>query len=448
LTWVAPDSRLQTVGDGTAPDAAGRRVIAPAMVGRAAELSALSATVSAPPAVVSVEGEARVGKSRLVAELLRGPAVRGRRVLVGRCHPIRESFPLGPVVEALGEIGDGLSGAHLSTVAGALRPLLPELTPWLPPMPVSLDDGVAQRHRVFRGLAEVLAAVSPSVLVLEDLHWMDEQTGDFLTYLLGGVPAGLSVVLTYRGEEAGAALRALTARPPAGTALAHVSLAPLDEAGTGGLAAAILGLEQVSDEFARYLWERTSGLPFAVEEVLALVREVLCDWPERPSGYSCAAPAGPGRYRYEMDVEQDVRAFMTEVHTAWDFDVKFDGPLDDMETLPVVDVRYDVDVDLTNAVTAGKPYTATFTPGYQPGYTGPRGPFRVEAWVSHDDGATWRSSGVDHTRGSGAEFRLLAPRNAEFVTLRVKVTDAAGNSVDQTITRAWQVSRQHHHSQE
>ncbi|MBB5801035.1 DNA-binding CsgD family transcriptional regulator [Saccharothrix ecbatanensis] len=243
------------------------------MVGRTAELAVLSETVLALSAVVSVEGEAGVGKSRLVAELLRGPAVRGRRVLVGRCHPIRESFPLGPFVEAVGGIGDGLSGSRLSSVAGALRPLLPELAPWLPPMPVSLDDAVAQRHRVFRGLAEVLGAVSPAVLVLEDLHWMDEQTGDFLTYLLDGVPAGLAVVLTYRGEEAGAALRALTARPPTGTALAHVPLTALDATRTGSLAAAILGLDRVSDEFARYLWERTSGLPFAVEEVLALVRE-------------------------------------------------------------------------------------------------------------------------------------------------------------------------------
>ena len=191
------------------------------------------------------------------------------------------------------------------------------------------------------------------------------------------------------------------------------------------------------------------GWPYTRDSARVLHNgEVLCDWPERPSGYSCAAPAGPGRYRYEMDVEQDVRAFMTKVHTAWDFDVRFDGPLDDMQTLPVVDVRYHVDVDLTNAVTAGKPYTATFTPGYQPGYTGPRGPFRVETWVSHDDGATWRSAGVEHTRGGGAEFHLLSPGNAEFVTLRVKVTDAAGNSVDQSITRAWKVSRRHHHSQE
>ena len=67
--------------------------------------------------------------------MLRGPAGRGRWILVGRCHPICEAFPLGPVVEATRGIGDGLSGSRLSTVAGALRLRVPELTPWLPPMP-------------------------------------------------------------------------------------------------------------------------------------------------------------------------------------------------------------------------------------------------------------------------------------------------------------------------
>jgi hypothetical protein len=170
--------------------------------------------------------------------------------------------------------------------------------------------------------------------------------------------------------------------------------------------------------------------------------QVLCDWPDRPTGYSCAAPMGAGKYRYETDVEQNVRAFMTAVHTAWDFTAEFSGPVDSTETVPMVDLRYDVGVDLTNAVTGGKRYTATFVPGYQPGYTGPGGPFRVELWVSHDDGATWRSAGVERTdSGEGAQFGLTAPRNAEFVAIRVKATDAAGNSIDQTITRAWGVTR-------
>ncbi|SDU75189.1 ATP-binding protein [Jiangella alkaliphila] len=260
------------MGESTVDDGRGR-VVAPAMVGRSRELSQLAAAGSAPPAVVSIEGEAGVGKTRLVTEWLAGPGTAGRWIMVGRCHPIRESFPLGPVLEALRGVGEELRGRPVSTVAGALRPLLPELAAWLPPAPEPLDDRVAQRHLVFRGLAALLTAVSPAVLVLEDLHWVDEQTADFVAYLLADMPADLTLVLTYRGEDADAGVRALTAKPPAGTARAHVVLAPLDEARTGLLAGAILDADQVSEEFTRYLWEGTSGLPFAVEEVLALFRE-------------------------------------------------------------------------------------------------------------------------------------------------------------------------------
>ncbi|MGH9116488.1 MAG: hypothetical protein ACRD0A_01000 [Acidimicrobiales bacterium] len=53
---------------------------------------------------------------------------------------------------------------------------------------------------------------------------------------------------------------------------AHIALAPLDEQRTGELAAAILRLRRMSDEFASYLCERSSGLPFAIEELLALLQ--------------------------------------------------------------------------------------------------------------------------------------------------------------------------------
>ncbi|MGW0808255.1 helix-turn-helix transcriptional regulator [Nonomuraea sp. NPDC002799] len=252
---------------------AGKRVVSPTLVGRVEELATLVAAVTGPPAVVSVEGEAGVGKTRLVTELLGRPEVAGRRALLGRCHPLRESFPLGPVIEAVRGIGDELRGLRLSGVAGALRPLLPELAEVLPPAPDPLDDRIAERHRVFRGLMDVLVAASPAVLVLEDLHWAEEQTTDFVAYLLGGAPPGLTVVLTYRGAEVSAAVRASTVRLPPATSQAHLVLAPLDQGETGALATAILDTDRMSEEFARYLWERTAGLPFAVEEVLALVRE-------------------------------------------------------------------------------------------------------------------------------------------------------------------------------
>ncbi|MEV0973317.1 AAA family ATPase [Microtetraspora glauca] len=103
------------------------RVISPVLIGREEELRRLVAAVSMPPAVVVLEGEAGIGKSRLLARLAARPEMAGRLLLRGRTRCIREPFPLGPLVEALRGSGDSLARAELSPVAGALRGLLPEL---------------------------------------------------------------------------------------------------------------------------------------------------------------------------------------------------------------------------------------------------------------------------------------------------------------------------------
>jgi DNA-binding NarL/FixJ family response regulator len=249
-----------------------QRLVSPALVGRTDELSALLAAVSTPPTVVVLEGEAGIGKSRLLAELRDQTGGSGRCFATGWCRRIREPFPLGPVIDAIRGVGGELADTPLSPVAGALRPLLPEIAAVLPPQPPPLDDQVAERHRVFRALVEVLGSLGPVVLALEDLHWADEQTTDFASYLLSDLPPELSLVLTFRGEEVDPAVRVLTATLPPSVTLAHLQLRPLDEPATGVLAAAILGTPRVSREFAHYLHERTSGVPFAIEELLALLR--------------------------------------------------------------------------------------------------------------------------------------------------------------------------------
>ncbi|HEY7046714.1 MAG TPA: AAA family ATPase [Jatrophihabitantaceae bacterium] len=249
-----------------------KRVVSPRLVGRSDELELLVRALSNPPAVVVVEGEAGIGKTRLVAELSSRPELAGRRVISGACRHVREPFPLGPLIDALRSVGDDLARAELSPLTGALRPLIPELANALPARPEPLEERLAERHRVFRALVEILGSLGAAVLVLEDLHWADEQTMDFVRYLLGDPPAALAVVLTFRSEEAQPHVRAVTARLRDSIDRAHLGLTPLDPEKTGALAAAILGTDRVSSEFAGYVHERTSGLPFAIEELLALLR--------------------------------------------------------------------------------------------------------------------------------------------------------------------------------
>jgi len=279
-------------------------VISPILVGREKELARLVALLATAPSVAVIEGEAGIGKSRLAAELLDEPAVAGVRVLSGSCVQIREPFPLGPIVEALRGRAPELAGAELTPVAGALRDLLPELAEVLPETPRLPDDRAAERHRLFRGLAEVMAALSPAILLVEDLHWADEQTIEFLTYLMSVLPGTLRVVLTYRSEEASAAVRAITARTADTISAEHLALPPLDAAQTRTMATAILEADQVTAEFAEHLCARASGLPLAVQELLALLRTrgTLIKW---EGGWARRALG-------ELDVPSGVRVTVRE----------------------------------------------------------------------------------------------------------------------------------------
>src|SRR4051812_12766640 len=79
--------------------------VSPVLVGRDTEVTALAAAVSSPPALIVIEGEAGIGKSRLVRELLTAAPVTSA-VLTGHCQQLHDPFPLGPVLDAFQHHGE------------------------------------------------------------------------------------------------------------------------------------------------------------------------------------------------------------------------------------------------------------------------------------------------------------------------------------------------------
>lgn len=244
-----------------------------AFVGRERELSAVTAALTGTggPAFVLVEGEAGIGKTRLVQEAL--DALDPATTLVAACPPLAEPFPLGPLVDALHRLP--VDGVPLSPLAGALRPLFPEWAEHLPPALEPLEDPSSTRHRLFRALAELVERSGVEVLVLEDAHWADAATLEFLPLLVGAVAHDLSLVVTYRGTDVPAAspLLRLTARPPAGLRRLELALEPLTVGETTALVASMFATDDVSAEFVSFLHRRTEGVPLALEESLSLLRE-------------------------------------------------------------------------------------------------------------------------------------------------------------------------------
>jgi predicted ATPase len=145
-------------------------------------------SIRQPPAVVVVEGDAGMGKSRLVHEAATTLKSDGWRVVTGFCHPLREPLPYGPVVDALGKVRPWLPGTSLAPTAGALAPLVPDLTDLLPPVPPRPDGPAAARHQLVQAVRSVLAAIGRLVVVVEDVHWVDDATRELLLLLARDLP--------------------------------------------------------------------------------------------------------------------------------------------------------------------------------------------------------------------------------------------------------------------
>jgi DNA-binding CsgD family transcriptional regulator/tetratricopeptide (TPR) repeat protein len=246
---------------------------APTFVGRERELSAFRDALSGPPFVVLVEGEAGIGKSQLLREFRELVHAKCGRSLMGVCPPLREPFTLGPVVDAIREARDQLSGPRLSGLAGALRALFPEWSADLPPAPEPLPDATAARHRLFRSLVELIGWLEINVLMLDDVHWADEATIEFLLFLLSRPQPPVNIVASFRPEEVpddGLLLRLLSRLPTFGR---RFTLSPLGVEQTAAFASSMLAGEPISARFASFLQRSTEGLPLALEESIRLMHD-------------------------------------------------------------------------------------------------------------------------------------------------------------------------------
>jgi DNA-binding CsgD family transcriptional regulator len=257
---------------------AGRRlpVSSPSFTGRDAEIAAMEHALDGiTPTIVLVEGEAGIGKTRLVREFLAGPVGAQQRALVTGCLPLARPATLSPLVEALQQAKASPGRLGLSGLAGTLRPLFPEWADELPPAPEPVADATAARYRIFRALAELLGRLQVALLVVEDVHWADEATLEFLLFLVSQRGSRPNLVVTYRREDVppGSLLLRLSSRVTGGLGGIRLSLHPLTAEETSRLVSSMLDGSPMSAEFAGFLHRRTDGIPLAAEELVRLMHD-------------------------------------------------------------------------------------------------------------------------------------------------------------------------------
>ena len=165
------------------------RVSSPRLIGRTTELDLLvtafkAAATEERAADLPVGGEAGVGKTRLVGELAANVEAAGGLVASGTClELVDRAMPFGPVVQALRDVHRRLDPDTQARWSATREPALARLLP-------ELDRGTTTTSTTARPCSNTCSArcsasatVVPTLLVLEDLHWADHSTRDFLVFL-------------------------------------------------------------------------------------------------------------------------------------------------------------------------------------------------------------------------------------------------------------------------
>ena len=190
-----------------------------------------------------------------------------------------------------------LSPSQIATALGssarALVPLLPEQVQHLPELaslsPLFPLDPEQEQRRLFEALAEVFLRATitrPLLLVIEDLHWSDENTLDFLLFFARKTAGRrLLMVLTYRNDEIHQPLRSLLAQFDRERKRQEMILEPLTRTNTETFLQTILqGSRSLPAGMLDALYDLTEGNPFFLEEVLkALI--VAGELVEREDGW-------------------------------------------------------------------------------------------------------------------------------------------------------------------
>ncbi|MEO3768791.1 S8 family serine peptidase [Micromonospora sp. B9E7] len=157
------------------------------------------------------------------------------------------------------------------------------------------------------------------------------------------------------------------------------------------------------------------------------------DWGNAEYLQVSALPAQ--RLPYRLVVENDRAAwtnpYSRQTRTEWGFSSAATGE-ESAEVLPMIQLDYQVDIDRNGTASRRAPLTVVAS--HLPDVSGTVGAVTVE--VSYDDGATWTKQRLTR-HGDGWRTALAAPAKATFVSLRTTARDAAGNTVNQSITRAF-----------
>jgi DNA-binding SARP family transcriptional activator/tetratricopeptide (TPR) repeat protein len=237
---------------------------------RAQGLAAVEAALEGRGGILAVEGEAGVGKSRLLGEIAAGARWRGATVLAGTACEVPGESPFAPLASALALFLNPSRAAQFESLLpgetlAALAPLYPAWRERTMLVALPTEEGRKRFHQALRLFGERLARLAPVILSLDDLQWADPALWESLeAFAQGFTPNGGLVMLAYRrpGIEGNLGWPFLQVWDRAGL-LNTISLEPLSVEEVAQLA----GVKTTADPGE--IHALTGGSPFLIHEWLA-----------------------------------------------------------------------------------------------------------------------------------------------------------------------------------
>jgi tetratricopeptide (TPR) repeat protein/transcriptional regulator with XRE-family HTH domain len=273
----------------SAPDAAPRPTHESApFVGRGVEygliIGLIARLTTGAGQTVLIEGEAGIGKSRLMREVARYAESQGLPTLATNCYEIDRAMPYQPVIDLIMRALDRAPPTALRKIApvslAELAALVPAVAERFADLPqLSQDFPEARQARLSRAVGQFLEATGddrPLILMVDDIQWADDASAQVLHYLarhVTGRPALL--IYAYRDEDLDTdeRLARLVESLCRETDARRMSLARLGLGDAESLVAALSDARLAAPGLGARLHRETEGNPFFLMSILQSLTE-------------------------------------------------------------------------------------------------------------------------------------------------------------------------------
>jgi DNA-binding CsgD family transcriptional regulator len=260
-----------------------KSVISPVLIGRESDLQKLDHLMGRSQEgsgqIALISGEAGIGKSRLLREG-KARASQGTMILEGACLQTESVLPYAPLLDLFQNFFATHPPEEIASLMGDSAPqlvrLFPELTHYLPglePVATLSLHPEQEKRRIFQSLIHLLTGLAqrqPLIIILEDLHWSDSTSLEFLLLLARRISTQpILLLITYRNEETTPELTHFLAeldRERLGTEFPLKRMSPPE---VDTMLRTILNVDSpISTQFLDAIFPLTEGNPFFIEEIL------------------------------------------------------------------------------------------------------------------------------------------------------------------------------------